>query len=436
MKKVLLLLFLLLALLVFYVTRPVYQFYAHRGAVPFLTGGTLTIPELSPKASEVYRDLYKEAGKQAIEAMTLHQWKINTPGLTAAVGVDGDLVWAGAVGWADIEEQRPMTVNSQLRIGSTSKALTSTLLARMLQEGKVELDAKVGELALGELNPNWRDITPRQLASHMAGLPHYKENTERLGLYQSIALNRHYSDVNDAVTLFDQSDMLFSPGEDFSYSSFGTVLLSAVLQERGGQRFQALMTQYVFAPLNMQQTLTSERHSETSDASEIVDFYWRQDETKREVREWRKVDLSHRLAGGGFVSTSSDLVRLGLGFVDPNFIAPGIREQFWTPQRLNNGEENEQGYAIGWRVYEQDFGEPFGKLTVAHHGGVSRGAQSWLMVIVEKGMVIAVNMNAKTERFADFAQVAKPIAQAFLHQYENADEKVDNSISLIPTPDK
>lgn len=391
---------------------PVYEFYAYRGKVPMPAWGYLTIPADSPQFSQLQDDQYSQAAAKAIEALEAHRKTIHSPGISAAVAIDGQLVWAGGSGWADIEADQPVTQQTQFRIGSTSKALTATLLARLVQENVLELDTLLSTTNLSHLNPDWTNITVRQLASHMAGIPHYGDSTEWAGLYQFMALNTRYDDVLDAVHLFDESDVLFAPGEDFSYSSLGTVLLSAAMQEAANTPFQQLMQTKVFAPLGMENTYPEPPIGEAT--TDMASFYWRNDESLPRVRLWRDVDLSHRLAGGGFISTPSDLVKLGLGFIDNRFIAEAIREQFWTVQTLNNGDKNEQHYAIGWRVPTFDYGEGIGELMTANHGGVSRGSQSWLMVIPKYQMVVAVNINTKTENFWDFGSICTELARSFI----------------------
>jgi len=391
---------------------PVYQFFAHNGDVPMPPWGYLTIPADSPSFSEVEDEQFVQAAKTAIDVLQKHRQSINSPGISAAVAIDGKLVWAGGAGWADLVAGKPINKNTQFRIGSTSKALTSTLLARLVQENVLDLDTPLSEFYIGHLNPNWQHITVRQLASHMAGIPHYGESTEWTGLYRFMTINTRYENVLDAVHLFDDSELLFAPGEDFSYSSLGTVLLSAVIQEAGNASYQQLMQTYVLSPLHMEHTSPEPRIGEAS--ADRARFYWRSDESKAVVRPWREVDLSHRLAGGGFISTPSDLVKLGQGFIDNSFIEEDVRRQFWTVQTLNNGEANEQHYAIGWRVPSFDYGEGIDELLTANHGGVSRGSQSWLMVIPALNMAIAVNMNARTETFWDFGSVSTELARVFI----------------------
>lgn len=402
---------------------PLYQFYAHKHAVPMIGGKYLDIPEDSPQQSEVFDHAYDPAIPAAMSILEFHRRAISSPGISAAVAVNGKLIWAGTSGWSDIETRTPLSTTSQFRIGSTSKPLTATLLAKLVDAGELQLDVPIAKYDVGQLNTLWHDITPRQLASHTAGLPHYKDNTDMRGLYQTMALKRHYGNVRDAVEIFDTSDTLFPPGDAFSYSSLGTVLLSAVIQEAVGMPFQQAMEQRVFAPLGMTHTRpepeVDNRRSETPD---LVSFYWHPEDKQKRVKLWRDVDLSHRLAGGGFISTSSDLVRLGLGFLDKEFVTLSTRETFWTPQTLNNGEVNEQGYGIGWRVRHSDFGEGLGSLFHANHGGVSRGAQSWLMVLPQHKMVVAVNINAKTEHFWDFGKVSFDLVSHFLRAAESPAE--------------
>lgn len=123
---------------------------------------------------------------------------------------------------------------------------------------------------------------------------------------------------------------------------------------------------------------------------------------------------SHRLAGGGFISTSSDLVKMGNAFLDDEFISEKTRNTFWTPQKLPDGSETPNGYSLGWRVLTRNIDPDVGEITFANHGGVSRGAQSWLMVIPEHNISIAVNINSNTKVFWDFGKVSMQILKPFL----------------------
>ena len=388
---------------------PIYQFFAYEGMVPMVPPTNVVLPESTPQTT-VYPS--HPQSRAALDLLVRHKADINAPAISAAVAVDGKIVWAGAAGWADIEARIPATVDTQFRSGSTAKALTGTLLAKMVQEGKIELDKPIALYHAHLPNQRWGKLTPRQLASHSTGLPDYINNTEDWwGYYHLLTLKKRYTSVNESLEVFDDSSLQFEPGSRYHYTTFNTVLLSAVLEAIAGKSYLERMHQTIFTPLKMTATYAE---YELTDSNSLAGFYWNDDGRDPVFRRWKTVDLSHRLAGGGFISTPSDLVKLGSAWLDDSFISPHTREQFWQPQTLVDGKINEENYALGWRW--ADYEDERGKLPNANHGGVSRGAQSWLMVIPDNNMAVAVMINSNVEEFWDFGKVSIPLARLFLQE--------------------
>lgn len=380
---------------------PFYEFYAHRDALPLDPFGWQKLPAEAPVTQQLHDPAYADAAERGLEALRSNRRRLQAPALSAAVAIDGRLVWAGAAGWSDIESRTPATPDTRFRIGSTSKALTATALARLVEAATIDLDAPIDRYLDPLPNPAWASITPRQLASHMAGMPHYKENTDWIGLYKTVSLQTRFDRVTDAVGVFDDSELLYEPGTDFHYSTLGTVLLGAVMADAVDKPYRELMEDEVFRPAGMQATIVAPPTAEGT--TNMAVSYKRHD---NDFRPWRPVDLSHRLPGGGFASTSSDLARLGAAWLDESFIRGTTRNTFWTPQTLANGETNPQDYCLGWRVRAWEV-EGYGPVRNANHGGVSRGALSWLLVFPDHDMAIAFNTNAKA-RSREFHHFAMP----------------------------
>ena len=396
------------------IASPLYFFFAHKDGATLPANDWLSLPEISPSHQRLYHPEYRATGDAMLAALEQHRQQIGAPAISAAVLIDNQLIWAGSRGWADIQQQQPATPATRFRIGSTSKALTATGLARLLEHNRLTLDTPLAELLSPLPNPAWARITPRQLASHMAGMPHYKDNTDWLGLYRTMALDTRYDSVHEAVTLFDDSELLFAPGEQFSYSSLGTVLLSAAMSRAAGQPFLQLMDQLVFTPNDMQGVIVAPRRGSVSDQVSVPYHHNSLAGDNYRVRPWTDIDLSHRLAGGGFAATPTDLVKLAHSYFGPEAIAPAVQTALWTPQQLNSGETNSQNYAIGWRVGQAKVGEF--EVFQANHGGVSRGGQSWLMLIPEHKMALAFNINSRTDTFSDFGHFYKTLGSAFIRQ--------------------
>lgn len=387
---------------------PVYGFFSHSGDAPLPPFGWVKMADSAPVTQEAANIAFAEAGEKVIALLDERRKQIGAPAFSAAVAIDGDVVWRGAVGWADVASDKAATPDTQFRIGSTSKTVTATALARMVDKGLIDLDAPITEY-LGDLpNPDWATITPRMLASHMAGAPHYRENGDLAGLYHSMALRKRFDDMRAAIKLFDDSPLLSEPGTEFFYSSLGTVLLGAVMSEAAGKPYRRIIEEEVLAPAGMTSTIVAPKRRGAHD--NLATFYLLKDDKQR---AWRPVDLSHRLPGGGWASTPTDLVRMGALVLDTDYISKQTREAFWTPQRLSNGEVNEQDYAIGWRWREWEV-DGVGLARNANHGGVSRGSQSWLLVFPDYDMAIAFNINSRTDEFRDFGMAWEDIFREFV----------------------
>ncbi|QTL36443.1 serine hydrolase domain-containing protein [Pseudoalteromonas viridis] len=423
MKRLLCLLTLLLLTALAYFGWPVYQFYAFNlEKVPVLASAT-SLPQGPLPHQSHHAPALGAFNTRAADILNTTRVASNAPGISAAIAHRGELVWQGTLGYADIKTKTALTPEHQFRIGSTSKAVTATLMAKLMQEQNFNLDTPLQDSLTPLPNPAWQDITPRQLASHSAGLPHYKGNQDRIGLYRSLSLNTQFDRVQDAVAQFDEGPLRSRPGDAFYYSSYGTVLLSAVLAQHAQRPYLDLLQQYVLIPLGM-------RHSGAeSQGNKLATFYFNRRGQDARYIPWRPVNLSHRLAGGGLISTPSDLVRLGSGYLDPHYLHPAVRKQIWTPQRLNQGEVNPQNYALGWRRHEyQHNGQP--AFTYYHHGGVSRGSQSMLIVVPHYQLSVAVNINSKTKPFWIFGEAALKLAHAYVQLTEQAQrEPLDTKVS-------
>lgn len=399
-----------------YYAYPIYAFYAHTHKVPMVPFGWVSVPETgAPATARLYDERYRTAADRVMQEMEQHRVQIGAPSFSVAVAVGGDFVWAGATGWANLERGIKATPDTVYRVGSTSKAITATALARLVDRGIMGLDVAIERYMRDLPNGSWRAITPRQLASHSSGLAHYGQRgvkSDYVGLYKVMALNTRYDRMKDALEIFDGTSLRSKPGVEFFYSSQGTVLLGAVMSAAAGKPYINLVQEEVLQPNRMTATRVSPVNGD-AEKDFAVPYKRRQKSLDSKVRPWRAVDLSHRLPGGGFAATSSDLVLMGLAYFDESYISPETRKMFWMPQTLSNGKINPQNYAIGWRRHSWQSSDG-GTIENVNHGGVSRGGQSMLMLIPEHEMVVAFNTNVRTPEFGDFGKIYKLIVEAFL----------------------
>jgi len=307
--------------------------------------------------------------------------RMGTPGLSVAVGLDGEVVWAEGFGYADLENRVPVWPSTKFRIASISKPVTAAALGILLEEDRLDLDAPVQRYVPGFPEKRW-PITTRQLGGHLAGIRHYRGSEN---------LNRtHYDDVVDGLEIFSADPLVHEPGTEYLYSSYGWNLISAVIQGVAGEPFLDYMRRKVFDPLAMNETVAEHVDSLIYHRAR---FYLRGEDGR--IINAPYVDISNKWAGGGFLSTASDLVRFGLAHFGEEFLKPETVRLFWTSQKTQRGEET--GYGIGWNSMES------GGQRVIYHTGGATGGSDVLVLLPDLGMVVAILTNLSSERPTDTA---------------------------------
>jgi len=295
------------------------------------------------------------------------------PGVSVAVARDGRLVWSEAIGCADVELQVPMTATTRLRIGSVSKPLTSVALGRLVEDGKLDLDAPVQRYVPDFPKKAW-PVTTRELAGHLAGIRHYEG--------REFEIRDHYANVRSSLAIFEKDALLFEPGTRFSYSSYGWNLISAVLEAASGRPFLELMQKTVFEPAGL-------AHTAPDDPAPIVPgrarFYTRDE--KGAIVNAGLVDNSYKWAGGGFLSTAEDLVAFGFALLEGRLLSPDTVRLLWTSQKTSDGKET--GYGLGWSVSRDEKG----RRRVSHSGG-AQGGTAYLVIYPDERLVAAMIVNS------------------------------------------
>ncbi|HMH81277.1 MAG TPA: serine hydrolase domain-containing protein [Gemmatimonadales bacterium] len=294
------------------------------------------------------------------------------PGLQVAVAVDGRLVWSEGFGYADLQRRRPVTRETQFRIGSVSKPLTATAVALRYQQGTLDLDAPVQRYV-----PSFPDkgyvITTRELAGHLAGIRHYRD--------QEFLLNRHFNTVVEGLSIFEHDSLLSPPATRFSYSSYGWNLISAVVEGASGEDFLTYMRRHVFRPLGLARTAPDRADSLMPDRTQ---FYDRDSAGRFTIAP--PVDNSYKWAGGGFVSTAEDLVKFGSALLQAGFLKAETLDLLFTSQKTSAGEPT--GYGIGWFL---------GSDSLSHrrvfHGGGAVGGTAAFGADRDSRVVVAILTN-------------------------------------------
>lgn len=207
------------------------------------------------RIARVERGLLSDTPVEGVPGWTLEERlrHYRMPGVSVAV-VDGYRVaWAKGYGAADPERGTPVGPETMFDAGSISKAVTALAALRMVEEGKLSLDAPInGYLRSWKLPENehtaWKPVTLRHLLSHTAG-------TSVSGFWgylpdMPLPTLRQILD-GEAPSISGPIRVESVPGDKWRYSGGGYVVVQQAMMDVTGRDFPALMHDYVFAPLGM-----------------------------------------------------------------------------------------------------------------------------------------------------------------------------------------
>jgi len=321
----------------------------------------------------------------------------NLPGVSVAVGVDGDIVWAEGFGWADLETKARVTPDTRFRIGETSKALTSAAVGLLLEKNELRLDDEIQSYVPEFPKKQW-PVTLRQLMGHVAGLRDDQGDEAWLTPCEKTL---------DGLQLFADQSLLFEPGTQYHPSSYSWILVSAAVEAVAHARFFTFMRTRVFEPLGMAHT---QPDSATEPIPDRATFYFPRfaGDTRYGPELAREGDHSCFAGASAFLSTPSDLVRFGMAVSSGKLLQPATVELLETSQRLRSGQQTE--YGLGWKLETLPLAG--GPARMAGHGSKADfiGGSSYLMTFPERSIVVAVLSNIS---FADMKSVGLKIAEAF-----------------------
>lgn len=315
------------------------------------------------------------------------------PSASVAVGLDGEVVWAEAFGWADLSGKTLATPETLYPVGSISKPLTATAAGLLYERGMLDFDLPIQEYIPEFPEKRWT-VTTRQLMGHIAGIRNY-------GAPEALR-QAHCDNARAGVAAVAGDTLLHAPGSEYAYSNYGFRLVGAIVEAAAGEPFLDFMQREVFDALGLERTVP-DVGPKTGPAR--ATFYDPRD--FRTLRHAQDIDMSCSMSAGGFLSTPTELVRFGFAMLHAEILERETVDMFWTPQRLDSGAPT--NYGMGWQIGAARLGDDAAETRFIAHGGAVLGGQASLIIFPDEDMVVA----AMTNTSADVAALGRQIATYF-----------------------
>jgi serine beta-lactamase-like protein LACTB, mitochondrial len=319
-------------------------------------------------------------------------------GLGLAIVVDGEPVYSRGYGYEDWDEQTPVDPAETLfRWASVSKTVTGSLGALLASRGELDLDDEVRAAYPRYQKPK---VTLRHLLGNVSGAMHYDNGSvDPEPSYWVVNDPRVNTGVEWALSTWIDEPLLFPPGDRYSYSTFGFNLAGVAIEKAvpDARSFWELARDEIARPFGMTGLQPDYGWKPIRRRSK---GYVRPDPRSEVVYEDQNGDVSWKLPGGGFVSTTDDMARYCAGLLDPALFPQGARDLAWAGGRTSDGAKT--GYGLGWMVGGER----------VSHSGHQKKAESLVWVYPEERMCFAAFSNTRDEDSGDDGVVLSRILGA------------------------
>ena len=296
--------------------------------------------------------------------------KKKVPGIAITITKNGSTQYSKGYGFADLEKK--LLVDPAItvfRVGSVSKPIAATGLAKMVAKNQIKLSDSIYNCVSYFPKKNF-DFTIKQLGGHLAGIRNYKG---------SEFMNNKPLTIKEGVALFENDSLLFQPGKGYSYTSYSWNLLSLAMQEVAQKPFENIVKDEVLIPLGLNSTCPDKQQEVVNKAV----FYRKK--RRREFVEATPVHNFFKLAGGGYLSTSEDVAKLGNAYLTDEFLSKQVKEEFVTSQNI---DDKLTYYGVGWQTSYDHKNRPY-----FGHVGNGLGGYGIFYVYPKENIVVSILMN-------------------------------------------
>lgn len=336
----------------------------------------------------------KQVNFEELEKVILDELReTKTPGAAVAVISGGRVVFAKGFGAGNVETGSPVTPDTLFRLGSTTKMFTGAALLTLAEQGKVKLDAPVGDYAKG-LAPRLSRLTAHQLLSNTAGV----------GDFAAPFVSNDDSALSTMARGWKDDVLFADAGRIYSYSSPGFWLAGYVAEEAGGKPYADVMEAQLFKPLGMTRTTLRPLaamthplalgHNVGPDGKPFVirPFF-------NNVAMW---------PAGSIFSSANDLSRFCLalmsgGRLDGAQVLPATLFAKLSGEHTSMPGEPSVHYGYGVLNFKHR------GVRVVMHGGFSRGYGSMIQMAPEHGFAVIVVANRSGETLRRTTEKAKEL---------------------------
>ncbi|MDJ0688398.1 MAG: serine hydrolase [Xenococcaceae cyanobacterium MO_188.B32] len=264
----------------------------------------------------------------------------------------GEVLLSKGYGMANLEHSIANTPQTKFRLASLTKQFTAAAILKLQEQNLLDVHNSIATYLPDY--PHGEEITVNQLLNHTAGIPNFTSFDD----YQT--KKRLPTKLDDLIACFSDRPLEFTPGDRFSYSNSGYLVLTKIIETVSNRSYADYLQKYIFEPLGMKDS-GYDRHETIlkNRASGYVS-------TGEGYQNAEYIDMSVPSGAGGLYSTVEDMYKWERSLFTDAVLDRSSRDAMFTSTVKITDEENEQIYhSYGWVIDTQ-----YSRHRISSNGGI------------------------------------------------------------------
>ena len=315
-------------------------------------------------------------------------------------------VYHKAFGFREFETQIPLQTSDIFELASVTKQFTAMIIMMLKEKGKLNYDDSVSKY----LNIPYKGITIRHLLTHTSGLPDYQDIMDKYWDKTKVAGNP------DCIEYLNKyaPPKLFEPGEKYTYSNTGYMLLASIAEKASGKDFIDMCRKLIFKKLKMKSTDIRTLEEKKATKNFAIGHIYVAERNKPALPAGRYVRadsfpssnytiwLGNRKGPGRISSTATDLLKWDNALYTDKLVKQSTLAEAFTPMKLNDGSIS--NYGFGWSLRTDSL---FGK--IVSHTGDNPGYKTQILRYIDKRKTIILLNNNSHSAFSSLIKQSEAL---------------------------
>lgn len=292
------------------------------------------------------------------------------PGTAAAVAIirDGQIFYESVVGCANLEWNIPATKDTVFRIASLTKSFTAMATMMLVEDLDLDLDAAV-RIYLPALPTHLSEVKLIHLLTHTSGLIEYLSVPNFWGQQ-----SRRAVEIDEACEYFLHHPLQSQPGECYSYSNSGYILLGKIIETVAGVDYSDFLLNRILEPLGMKRTYYA------NVAPIIPGRASGYSRSAEDLLNAPFMSMTWPHASGGLGSTLDDMITWDAALTAKRLLSEPSYRRMIEPAVLADGSR--APYGMGWQLGE------YAGIRCIYHSGSINGFSSYHLRMLDVGVSI------------------------------------------------